>query len=45
MTDTIVLALSDALAGKKSSKEALDWAALEIHKLLGDRAPLKYPVK
>jgi multiple sugar transport system substrate-binding protein len=45
MTDTIVLALSDALAGKKTSKEALDWAALEIHKLLGDRAPLKYPVK
>ncbi len=45
MTDTIVLALSDALAGKKTSKEALDWAALEIHKLLGDRAPMKYPVK
>ncbi|MHC4463079.1 MAG: ABC transporter substrate-binding protein [Planctomycetota bacterium] len=45
MTDIIVLALSDALAGKKSSKEALDWAALEIHKLLGDKAPLKYPVK
>ncbi len=44
MTDIIVLALSDALAGKKSSKEALDWAALEIHKLLGDKAPLKYPV-
>ena len=45
MTDIIVLALSDALAGKKSSKEALDWAALEIHKLLGDSAPLKYPVE
>jgi len=45
MTDIIVLALSDALAGKKSSKEALDWAALEIQKLLGDKAPLKYPVK
>ena len=45
MTDIIVLALSDALAGKKSSKEALDWAAVEIHKLLGDKAPLKYPVK
>jgi multiple sugar transport system substrate-binding protein len=45
MTDIIVLALSDALADKKSSKEALDWAALEIHKLLGDKAPLKYPVK
>ena len=45
MTDIIVLALSDALAGKKSSKEALDWAALEIHKLLGDKAPLKYPVE
>lgn len=45
MTDILVLALSDALAGKKSSKEALDWAAVEIHKLLGDRAPMKYPVK
>lgn len=45
MTDTIVLALSDALSGKKTSKEALDWAAVEIHKLLGDKAPLKYPVK
>jgi len=44
MTDIIVLALSDALAGKKSSKESLDWAAQEIHKLLGDKAPLKFPV-
>lgn len=45
MTDILVLALSDALSGQKSSKEALDWAAVEIHKLLGDKAPLKYPVE
>lgn len=45
MTDILVLALSDALSGQKSSKEALDWAAVEIHKMLGDRAPMKYPVK
>ena len=45
MTDILVLALSDALSGQKSSKEALDWAAVEIHKLLGDRAPMKYPVE
>jgi len=45
MTEILVLALSDALAEKKSPKEALDWAAVEMHKLLGDKAPLKYPVK
>jgi multiple sugar transport system substrate-binding protein len=45
MTDILVLALSDALSGQKSSKQALDWAAVEIHKLLGEKVPLKFPVK
>ncbi|MFQ5984593.1 MAG: ABC transporter substrate-binding protein [Alphaproteobacteria bacterium] len=43
MSEILVLALSDALAGRKTSKEALDWAAVEFNKLLGDCAPLVYP--
>lgn len=43
--DVIELATSDALSNRKSVKEALDWAALEIKKLVGDKAALKYPPK
>jgi multiple sugar transport system substrate-binding protein len=41
--DVIQLAISDALANRKPVKDALDWAALEIKKLVGDKAELKYP--
>lgn len=43
--DKIQIAISEALAGRKSVKEALDWLALEIKKLVGDKAELKYPPK
>ncbi len=44
ITDLLVRELSNFLIGKKSAKEALDTSALEMNKLLGDCAPLKYPV-
>ncbi len=44
ITEILVLELSNALAGNKSSKQALDDAAVAMNKLLGDCAPLKYPV-
>jgi len=44
ITEILVLELSNALAGSKSSQQALDDAAVEMHKLLGDCAPLKFPV-
>lgn len=44
ITEILVLQLSNALAGEKTPKQALDDAAVEMHKLLGDCAPLKFPV-
>ncbi|TFH40844.1 MAG: extracellular solute-binding protein, partial [Lysobacterales bacterium] len=44
ITEILVLELSNALANKKSSKQALGDAAVAMNKLLGDCAPLKYPV-
>jgi ABC-type glycerol-3-phosphate transport system substrate-binding protein len=41
--DIIQLAISDALSNRKTVKGALDWAALEIKKSVGDKADLKYP--
>lgn len=41
--EVIQLAVSEALANRKPVKEALDWAALEIKKLVGDKAELRYP--
>jgi multiple sugar transport system substrate-binding protein len=43
ITDILVRELSSYLSGAKSAKEALDTAAVDMHKLLGDCAPLKYP--
>ncbi len=40
--EVIKSAISDALADRKSVKAALDWAALEIKKLVGNKAQLKY---
>lgn len=37
-------AVHDVLTDEKSSKQALDWAALEINRLLGNKSPLIYPV-
>jgi len=45
ITDILVRELSSHLSDAKSAKEALDTAALEIHELLGDCAPLVYPVE
>jgi multiple sugar transport system substrate-binding protein len=43
ISDTIELALSDMLTNKRTVKDALDWAAISLNKLLDDRCPLKYP--
>jgi multiple sugar transport system substrate-binding protein len=45
ITDILVRELSSYLAGDKSAQAALDTAAVEMHDLLGDCAPLKYPVQ
>ena len=45
ITDILVRELSSYLSDQKSAKEALDTAAVEMHDLLGECAPLKYPVK
>ncbi len=45
ITDILVRELSSYLSDQKSAKEALDTAAAEMHDLLGDCAPLIYPVK
>jgi multiple sugar transport system substrate-binding protein len=45
ITDILVRELSSYLSDQKSVKEALDTAAAEMHQLLGDCAPLKYPVQ
>lgn len=44
ITDILVRELSGYLAGEGTAKEALDRAALAMHELLGDCAPLRYPV-
>ena len=44
ISEIIEVAVSDVIAGKKSARQALDWAAVELNKVLGDKAPLKYPV-
>ncbi len=43
--DVIQLAISDALADRKPVQDALDWAALEIKKVVGEKAVLKYQPK
>jgi multiple sugar transport system substrate-binding protein len=45
ITDILVRELSAHLAGDKSAKQALDTAAQEMHALLGDCAPLRYPTE
>lgn len=45
ITELLVRELSLALTGKKSPKQALDAAAVDMGKLLGACAPLKYPVQ
>jgi multiple sugar transport system substrate-binding protein len=44
ISDIIETAISDVIADKKSVRQALDWAAVELNKALGSKAPLKYPV-
>jgi multiple sugar transport system substrate-binding protein len=44
ISDIIEAAVSDVIAEKKTARPALDGAAVELHKLLGNRAPMKYPV-
>jgi multiple sugar transport system substrate-binding protein len=44
ISDIIETAISDVIADKKSARQALDWAAVELNKALGSKAPLKYPV-
>jgi multiple sugar transport system substrate-binding protein len=44
ITDILVRELSDHLAGGKTAQAALDTAAQEMHQLLGECAPLRYPV-
>jgi len=41
--EVIKAAVSDALAGRKPVKGALDGAALELKRILGNKATLKYP--
>ncbi len=43
VSDIIETAISDVLANKKTSQQALDWAAVEINQALGSKCPLKYP--
>ena len=45
ITDILVRELSSNLSGAKSAKSALDPAAADMHKLLGDCAPMTYPVQ
>jgi multiple sugar transport system substrate-binding protein len=44
ITDILVRELSSYLSDQKSAKAALDRSAVEMNRLLGDCAPLKYPV-
>jgi multiple sugar transport system substrate-binding protein len=43
VSDIIEAAVSAVLADRKTSREALDWAAIELHNKLGNKCPLKYP--
>ena len=45
ITDILVRELSGYLSGAKGAQAALDAAAVEMSKLLGSCAPLKYPVQ
>ena len=45
LTDILVREVSSYLSGAKGAKAALDAAAVEMSRLLGDCAPLKYPVQ
>jgi multiple sugar transport system substrate-binding protein len=45
ITDILVRELSSFLAGDRSAQAALDAAALEMHDLLGECAPLQYPAQ
>lgn len=45
ITDILVRELSSYLSGAKGAQAALDASAVEISKLLGSCAPLKYPVQ
>jgi len=36
-------AVNDVLSDRKTSKQAMDWAASEIHASLGNKAALTYP--
>ena len=45
LTDILVRELSSYLAGDKSAKAALDTSAQEMHDLLGECAPLRYPTE
>ena len=40
----IQTAINDVLSDRKTSQQALDWAAHEIHTMLGAKAALKYPL-
>jgi multiple sugar transport system substrate-binding protein len=42
--EIIETAISDVLAGRKATPNALDWAAVELNHALGSKCPLKYPV-
>jgi multiple sugar transport system substrate-binding protein len=44
ISDIIETAISDVIADKKTARQALDGAAVELNKVLGSKAPLKYPV-
>jgi multiple sugar transport system substrate-binding protein len=44
IAEVIETAINDVLSDNKSSKQALDWAAVAINQLLGSKAPLKYAV-
>lgn len=45
LTEILMRELSLALSGEKSPRQALDTAAVEMSKVLGECAPLKYPVQ
>jgi multiple sugar transport system substrate-binding protein len=42
VSDIIETAVSDVVSDKKTSRQALDWAAIELNKALPDKCPLRY---
>jgi multiple sugar transport system substrate-binding protein len=44
ISEIIETAVSDVVADKESTRQALDGAAIELNKILGAKAPLRYPV-